>query len=133
MKKLLLVLIVAVLFVSLSCSKSSTTPATVYTIKYTISVTDTVSVDTVQYKDMSGEVITKYNLNSLDYSFTSEKNYDASLFLTGRIMNGAVQASLEISDATGVIYFDSKGDSWQTPQFPMKFTYTMSKKYFESK
>ena len=133
MKKLLLLSFVTVLFFALSCSKSSTSPATIYTIKYTVDITDTVTIDTLQYKDMSGAIISKYDITSFDYSFTSEKSYDASLFVTGRIMDGSVEASLEISDASGVVYFDSKGDSWATPQFPMRFTYTMSKKFIESK
>lgn len=133
MKKITLLLFAITLVIAIACSKSSPEPSKIYTVKYSIISTDTVVMDTIQYKDYKGEIITLLGQNELDYSFTSADNYDASLYLSGNIIiKGSVSLSLEVFTGSTEVYFDSYQESWDGGDtLPVKYLsshkYTLSK------
>jgi hypothetical protein len=110
MKKTAYVTLVLAIIGFMSCSKSSSTPDVIYTIKYTVTSIGDVQMDTIQYKNISGEIVTKISEPDLDYSYTSANSYDASLYVSGNIENGEVFFNMQVTNSTGTIYIDST--SW---------------------
>ncbi|PIQ29581.1 MAG: hypothetical protein COW63_12410 [Bacteroidetes bacterium CG18_big_fil_WC_8_21_14_2_50_41_14] len=94
----------------MSCSKSSSPPDVIYTVKYTVTSSGDVQMDTIQYKNISGEMVTKISEPNLDYTFTSPNGYNASLYVSGNIENGEVFFNMQVTNSTGTVYIDST--SW---------------------
>jgi hypothetical protein len=110
MKKTAYFALILAIISLVSCSKSSSTPDVIYTIKYTVTSIGDVQMDTIQYKNISGEIVTKMSEPDLDYSYTSANGYDAGLYVSGNIENGEVFFNLQVSNSTGTVYIDST--SW---------------------
>ncbi|MDP2722328.1 MAG: hypothetical protein Q8O72_06210 [Bacteroidales bacterium] len=133
MKKITLILFALAIISVVGCSKSSSTPDTIYTVQYSIVSTGTVIMDTIQYKNMNGETITLLGQNNADYSFTSNNQYDADLYMAGNLKDGTVVMSLTILNGSAVDFTDVHTETWSDPNTSMHFQYRSAKKISNSK
>jgi hypothetical protein len=129
MKKITLILFALAIISVIGCSKSDSTPDTIYTVQYNVVSTGTVNIDTIQYKNMNGETITLLGQNNADYSFTSNNQYDADLYMAGSLENGTVMMSLTILKGSKVDFTDVLTDSIASTHFQ----YRLAKKVSNSK
>lgn len=117
-----------------SCYKTSSEPTVIYTVDYEVSISGDVFLDTVQYKDMSGAIVTKLNVSSdFHHSYTSENAYDASLFVAGNIIDGTVESNLSILTGTTVNFEDPLSETWEGSADSLYYTYNSARKLTLSK
>jgi hypothetical protein len=98
-------------------------------VKYSIKSTGDAQMDTIQYKNLHGETVTKKKENNLNYWFTSTNGYDAGLFMSGIIKNGSVEFKLQVMNDNMVAYADSSYQYWSDSMKPLSFRYSASKMF----
>jgi len=120
MKQIFSALLIVVLFGVMSCS--SPKKDKFFKVEYTVTSTGTVNMDTIQYKDKNGKIITLTGKNSFNYSFYSPNHYDARLYISGKLANGSVTSNLQILLGTDVEYENPYDESWSA-QIPLSFSH----------
>lgn len=130
----ILFIIIGALLSIVSCSTTSDdnppTPVVDYTIKYSVSSTSNVAIDTIIYLDKDGVEKSAPSNSNFELSFVQKSNnYHAKLYVKGEIVNGTCNISTE------VIQPDSSfaGINAKEYSFPTNFTYESEFKNSESK
>lgn len=124
------------MLLTVACKKSSDDPEnkTVYTTEYSVvSSANGVAIDTIIYRDKSGNDIILTDQLNLSESFTTENGYDAYLYVSGETSNNGIceyYVGIKEEGAAGFIKYDGK--SSQSTQavgfkFTGKFSYSSSK------
>ncbi len=103
MKKLVFVLIVTILFGSVSCKKSEDPADITYTVKYSVVSTGDVTIDTIIYVNSGGAEVLLLAQSQLAQSFESINGYHGKLYVSGTTTNGSCAHSVQILQDSGII------------------------------
>jgi len=128
MKKLVIILIAFIMLGSLSCKKTTDTPADVtYTVKYSVVSIGDVVVDTIIYLNSAGVEETLVNQNQFSHSFESVNSYHGKLHLSGKTNNGSCDYGLQILEVGEIIKDNSSGSQSTVPvvfSFSAEYSYS---------